>query len=1176
MEILSLKFKNIHSLAGEHEINFARPPLSDTGILAIVGPTGAGKSTILDAITLALYDRIARFANEPPTARFIQTYGGIVTRGFSSAYSQITFSVNNKKFTSRWELSGNKRIMILSENNQIIATGTNIVPNKIQQIIGLDFNQFIRSVILPQGQFTAFLLADSDEKIKLLERITHTENFRNISIFLFNYVNDLKNSLDQQKAALNEINLLSDQQINQIKKQLAFLSDLYNKQKNQLQTLEQKIKLLQQINQLQSEKNKLSAQLQKTEQKITQLKPLISQLETHKKLLPFIAEFTKLDSLSNQKNLLLSKKSTLENTISSLRSQLLNTENNLTKLQKQLQQQKNLLLQQQPLAEKAKKLDNQINTLASNKQQLLSQIKKFDIQSLNAQLLETQKQLKQLQLKLQQLLSWQNTNSSLQNLQSDLPKISEQLENLIQLQNEIQTLASKYTPNLNIKNLQQAHSSLQHQISQISQYIQTLKQSLHFNKSPEQLTSMLEQLSQKLSSIQKLQQLLDFFNNLSKQKQNILSQLSNLQHHETDLLKQIDLAQKLLKIKENQRIIAEKNYEIEDIKAKSQQIRSLLKEGEPCPVCGATSHPYVKLGVKIQLSLAKQNLEKAKNEYQNALNQLNSLKQKLSAITSKKQTLQNQLNQVSSQISQHDELISSLSQKLNLPNIPPSTHDLNTLKQTISQQKNFIRQDLKTLNQIQNNQQLLTSLTQILQTVNKALQLKKRLSTTIKPYQTYLPPNTTHSTLKQHLSLLLKQWNQNQLNIQNAQLKISSLKSSITEQQKNIHNIQTRINELQKQINEINNQITQLSTQRQKIFPHPDPDAFLKKITQNIENIQNQLAQTQTSKAKLSAKINELNNQISDIQNQLNQLTDSIQIISSSLLNKISPLGFSSVESAKQALLPPDKAQSIDEQIKKLNSEKLSLSAQIQQLSNNITSLSASNLFSTQPIESLQKQYEQLFSQLHQTSQNLGKLNEKLNENNTLKKRYDQINKQIQSLQQQLARWQRLNDLIGSSDGDKFQRIVQTYNFKNLTLLANIYLNQFQSRYRLDFKSINEHKRQKLELFVIDTLMNNQLRNVRTLSGGERFIISLSLALALSAMASQNTQIKSLFIDEGFGSLDQNSLDSVLAKLEHFQFHTNKKITIISHVPQLKERIPVKILVQKGPNGLSSIKILNS
>lgn len=162
---------------------------------------------------------------------------------------------------------------------------------------------------------------------------------------------------------------------------------------------------------------------------------------------------------------------------------------------------------------------------------------------------------------------------------------------------------------------------------------------------------------------------------------------------------------------------------------------------------------------------------------------------------------------------------------------------------------------------------------------------------------------------------------------------------------------------------------------------------------------------------------------------------------------------------------------------------------------------------------------------------------------------------------QQLEDWAWLNALIGSKEGDKFRKFAQGLTLDNLVWLANHQLNRLHGRYQLQRKAS-----EALELEVVDTWQADAVRDTRTLSGGESFLVSLALALALSDLVSHKTRIDSLFLDEGFGTLDSETLDTALDALDALNA-SGKVIGVISHVEAMKERIPVQIKVKKI-NGL--------
>ena len=166
-------------------------------------------------------------------------------------------------------------------------------------------------------------------------------------------------------------------------------------------------------------------------------------------------------------------------------------------------------------------------------------------------------------------------------------------------------------------------------------------------------------------------------------------------------------------------------------------------------------------------------------------------------------------------------------------------------------------------------------------------------------------------------------------------------------------------------------------------------------------------------------------------------------------------------------------------------------------------------------------------------------------------------------------KWELLSKYIGDATGKNFSTFAQGLTLQKLVLLTNDQLQKLNDRYLLDMPQEEEDD----DLIIIDTYLGEERRSVKTLSGGETFIVSLALALALSDLASKNVKIESLYIDEGFGSLDPEALDIAISTLEQLQVESNKTIGIISHVDSLKERIETQIQLEKNSSGFSKIII---
>ena len=217
MKLISIAFKNIHSLKGEHRVNFDKHPLNSAGIFAITGPTGSGKSTLLDVITLALYNQIPRLPKVSKSD--IDEIGSIVTHFTDEAWAEVTYESKNERYRSKWEISKNRNDKWRDYNMSITNLATNLdieakksqIPSLNTEIIGLSYDQFVKSIILSQGDFARFLKAKKSERGKLLEDITGTHIYREIGKQAFQLNKEKKEKTDFLRATLDAFEFMSEE-----------------------------------------------------------------------------------------------------------------------------------------------------------------------------------------------------------------------------------------------------------------------------------------------------------------------------------------------------------------------------------------------------------------------------------------------------------------------------------------------------------------------------------------------------------------------------------------------------------------------------------------------------------------------------------------------------------------------------------------------------------------------------------------------------------------------------------------------------------------------------------------------------------------------------------------------------------------------------------------------------
>ncbi|MFZ1704653.1 MAG: AAA family ATPase, partial [Saprospiraceae bacterium] len=284
---------------------------------------------------------------------------------------------------------------------------------------------------------------------------------------------------------------------------------------------------------------------------------------------------------------------------------------------------------------------------------------------------------------------------------------------------------------------------------------------------------------------------------------------------------------------------------------------------------------------------------------------------------------------------------------------------------------------------------------------------------------------------------------------------------------------------------------------------------------------------------------------------------------------KLKLLGYSSIHSALENVLDNHVFESLSQEKKNFELRAAEVETLLKNVLQNLKLIEKEHsIVSKEEADILSDQDKTLKHNKDHLLIKKGELEKELETNQHNTDRFLKLKQQHEKEKSEIHIWEVLNDYIGDREGKKFSKFAQNLTLQHVISFANTRLKKLTDRYLLDFTKINE------DLFVLDLYQANMRRSVKTLSGGESFLVSLALALGLSDIASHKVKIESLFIDEGFGTLDQETLDLALETLEKLQNESNRVIGIISHVESLKERIYTQIQVKKTTSGFSKLDII--
>jgi len=1243
MKILAIRIKNLASLEGNTEIDFTAEPLCSAGIFAITGATGAGKSTILDALCLALYGKTPRYLQAKEAGIEIKDVPGsslsqgdvrsILRDGTAEGFAEVDFvGIDGHHYRANWNVrrARNKADGSMQSDSVTLKNITSNIEipgrkhetiNEIARLVGLNFEQFTRSVLLAQGDFTAFMKANRDEKSSLLEKLTGTHIYSEISKKIYE-------KYRFEELQLRDLNLRKEGIITLTEEELKTLSDDQEILETQIKNLEKDIEKLtseiswhEQLAKLQTGHDEANATLQLATEAKTVALP-----RSQKLLLAEQVQQTRTwaDALKHTQQQHAEKTTAftaLKETISSLQEQKEHLEAQLKLAENRLAEKNKALTDSLPLLEQAKKLD----TLLTEKKEQVEKLKK---EAENASETNTrhqtaltakQDEYSNLEAQIKTIRNWKTENkdrssiaenkdlilSKLQDAQKLLAIVQSSATNLIQLQGQIETNETQ-------KTLIESNWQLQ------SDGLENLKKS-YDAQCKELLLISIENLNidktetdQKVENTIKAQAHWQLFyssqTELETLKQKQLKDQSDYQTKQEALQKlttqlPVEKAQKdtAYQILQQARLASAENVET---------LREALIDNEPCPVCGSTAHPYVVHNPQLENVLAQ--LEKTYQEKEqnylasyslrNALEQAgNTLQQtiqrqkeeiisKQSALETKKQVWEQFDHAIDSQAIVDAKKSEWIEEKLQLLKIRQSDLLVQIKAHTDKKQQLEIAK-----NQIDQLKENISSLANQIKDIQSKLSVYHeqqssntkegdKATTDLNGVEQQLSPYFTASDWMENwkatplafvesIDSFAKKWKENTEKLEQYNHQKAALEATLKELENQAKSLSSEVSKKTEAYLAQHNVHLDLIQKRTAIFAGQPADETEAQLKQSITEAQQQFEKLKGNQQQLNIDSTKSNTQKEELTSTLTALETDTQKIVQKIQDWLSEYNQKNDQSLNIDALNQLLALSINW----INTERTALQTIEEEVAKATTILAErkqafdrhkQNNESERPLEELQTLNAVAKSDLEQRKHKKGE--------NSFRLQQDQVNKNsigdlLKNIQVQAAvteNWSKLNEIIGSADGKKFRQIAQEYTLDALLGYANIHLQALTSRYKI------ERIPASLGLQVVDQDMGDEVRTVYSLSGGESFLVSLALALGLASLSSSRMKVESLFIDEGFGSLDPTTLNIAMDALERLH-NQGRKVGVISHVQEMTERIPVQIKVSKQQSGKSKVEVIN-
>lgn len=1206
MQILKLSFENINSLKGAWTIDFQAPDFR-SGIFAIVGPTGSGKTTILDAICLALYGHTPRIGS------ITQNANEVMNRDCDSCRSSLEFQTLSGRYRATWSQKKQKNFDKTGKYGQVVSTmekfedgcwipitdGSKVTSKKqeVQKIIGLSFDQFKRSVMLSQGDFAAFLKSKPNEKAQTLEQITGTQIYSLLSTKVYDLAEEQKKLFEDKQREVELSPVLDDAVVLTKQEQLKGITEEAKVLETQISKIEKESRWISETAELRNQFLRVKAELERLKEKRNEFfrKENVVRLAEHaQNILPIF-------------NTLIDKQSLREDSIKEKSA----AENELVNATKSLKE-KDFNFK---AAEEA--LNNE-NLQKPKKLALFSQIESLDAEI--SPLIKSSRLAQEEKIKLENETA--DCKDHLNKAKEDIRKLEEDREKrdlerkedikgafLYQRKDELRDCK------ITAETLSAALADAEGKADKASETVKSQEkeaEALRIRK--EKIASVIEADKVLLKEAEKrLSEILDgkTLDELTQEQLSFSEQIPLLEAVKSALKAVCDQKEEIVRQEDvMQRDSAEldnwsskkEGYEkeIQSLTSRQEELEALvqideltkvraeLKEGESCPVCGSLEHPFA-ANLPPEVATAKERLAVVKEEstdlqknQKEADRKIDVLKDRILVSEKRLKELRKNLDLAEEEltlkcgragltrqgvteeaaavlITKKESLLIDIKKRIAKARdaeskaaaakekIAGTTEELHRAEMVFSNAQTKFESAKSLLAQAQTGRE------------KARTELEQFWRKTAKEYGSVI----TDGELFAHNPELFKRWIAKAAKYEELLESCREIENSLAIKKGTLPGLVESVERLEKSSREKSDQAAELQTelktkqlQRDKLFgtklveiERKAYERLLSQLAEAKDQAYENLSKARSVQAAAEQRLKTAEQRSAEAEKNLlsakTEWTDALK-----------KEKFESEEDWRRARLDSEAINALHKEITDYKAQSRSAADRFSEADKKLAEKESQKL-TDKSLEVLEAEKREASAEKEKLLEQKGELQKELKTDEEARIKRAGIEDELKKLKHQVAVWDRLNTLVGSSSGDKYRRYVQSLVLLTLLKNANVELTKLHSRYRLA-KGGGD-----MEIKVIDSDLADQERPTDNLSGGETFIVSLALALGLAQMASNNVRIDSLFLDEGFGTLDDDSLEKALNALSSLNAQ-GKTVGLISHVDQIKERIPSKIVVKRS------------
>ncbi len=1164
MKIKKLEFCNINSLAGGWTIDFESPDFAQKGMFCISGPTGSGKTSILDAVCLGLYGRTPRIKRITKSANEVMTYGAPI------CFSKVTFECGGITYLAHWQQERTPRsnkfefktyawkLLNLSENIVLSSVSTqNEIETTISGIIGLDFEQFTKSIMLAQGEFKKFLDCSENERAQILEKLTGDSFYRDIAVAVHKLYQDAAEAVSNVESQMGGVSLLTAEE-------LAALNSQIENAEGQKKKLSAEAERFNQICAWYKTSQDIERLLQGAEEALARANVQKAQFQPRREMLELALKAQEAEKEYSEFNAARTFSAEQQKKLEENNAKLPAAEDKLNVASEEATARQAALNKCRADYKASAALWNEILALDGEIKHNSDQLKATqnlaaeagqEAEGLRALITQTKSAITENQRRLQDAENYLAGQAQDGAIESTLALLKAQINSW----QEEQKAATEYRENL--KAAQNKRAEFITAEVECNSELNSLLGYLEEHRADGDLPNILPEIKSQVSTLESRHA------QLEKLKQDSAAEQNKLNNLAAEISK---AGQELSALQEQKEAIIQ-----EDIPVVVAELRRRLQAGAACPVCGSLAHPacggaeHIAAGAE-RLSDFADKLRAVNEALENTRWRLDNLRAEEKRA---REVLSEKTQKISAETKEVEKALKLLGQKLApwkealapaaLPSTLAELTALNAAYREKKQQTELLRQrageaeiklarleaDLKSANDTLEKSNL------------KIEKLSREIATALTTWFTSIGPADFAARLGE-LEARQKRWKAEKENQITLEKRLEADSAALKQLEENLSQAEARQKKAASSLGELQNTLALLREKRRAKFGEKVVTEEQEKAHLACSMAEDRLKIAQEREALLHEEVIKINSSIADLISALSNAAADLAQKKAAFMAVLKEQNLPDEEAFLKAVLPKEERRLLLAEQEKVDGALKSANVSLENFNSQLAAQWEKRDFTESALEAEEKRAKAQ-EELAAYNRQLGTWQEQRATDEKSRQKYRALQEELDKLKARCADWEAMQHWFNgknnsTGNGDKFVKFIQTITLKNLLKTANKFLADMFPRYEMVAAP------DSLDIQLIDHENSDALRPISNISGGEGFLVSLALALGISTLASRNVRIDSMFLDEGFGTLDSRMLQDTVVVLQKMQLERGKLLGVITHLEQVKEEIGTRIEVIPG------------